>query len=142
LLPGAAFNVTGTWQDTDVRDPLTGQHRLFSNTNENQLRVEFRQDLNAARFAWGATYAASSMNSEFRLSEINRFRELHRLDVFVESTWIDNVKVRLEVQSALDSEEKRDRRIYAPDRLGVLSRRDLGGYLPGHWWLLTAASHF
>ncbi len=53
------------------------------------------------------------MNSEFRLSEINRFRELQRLDVFVESTWIESVKVRLEAQSALNSEEKRDRRLYS-----------------------------
>lgn len=142
LLPGAALNVTGIWQDTDVKDPLTGQHRLFSNTNENHLRAEFRQDLNAARFAWGANYEASSTNSEFRLGEINRFRELHRLDIFVESTWIENVKLRLEVQSALDSEEKRDRRLYTPDRLGTLTRREIGGYLPGHWWLLTASSHF
>jgi hypothetical protein len=142
LLPGAAINVTGIWQDTDVKDPLTGRHRMFSDTNENHLRAEFRQDLNAARFAWGASYEASSMNSQFRLSEINRFRELQRLDVFVETTWIDNVKVRLEAQSALNSEEKRDRRLYAPDRLGSLVRRDIGGYLPGHWWLLSVSSHF
>jgi hypothetical protein len=115
---------------------------MFSDTSENHLRAELRQDLNAARIAWGASYEAYSMNSEFRLGEINRFRELHRLDVFVETTLVANMKLRLEAQSALNGAEKRDRRLYAPDRLGSLVRRDLGGYLPGHWWLLTVSSHF
>jgi outer membrane receptor protein involved in Fe transport len=142
VLPGDALNIAGTWQDTDVKDPLTGTRRMFSDTSENHLRAELRQDLNAARIAWGASYEAYSMNSEFRLGEINRFRELHRLDVFVETTVVANMKLRLEAQSALNGAEKRDRRLYAPDRLGSLVRRDLGGYLPGHWGLLTVSSHF
>ncbi len=41
VLPGAALNISGIWQDTDVKDPLTGRHRMFSDINENHLRVEF-----------------------------------------------------------------------------------------------------
>jgi outer membrane receptor protein involved in Fe transport len=142
LLPGGTLSLTGLWQDTEVTDPLTGEDRKFSDFPENEIEAELRQDLNAAKFAWGMNYEASSMDSDFRLNEINRFRVIHMLNVFAETTWIANLKVRLELQSALDSPEKRDRRIYTPDRNGALLRRETGEYLPGHWWLLKISSTF
>jgi hypothetical protein len=142
LLPGGTFNVSGTWQDTEVEDPLTGQDRKFSDFPENEINAELRQDLTGARFAWGTNYEAQSMDSDFRLNEINRFRVIHMLNVFAETTWISNLKIRLELQSALDSVEKRDRRLYVPDRNGSLLRRETGVYRPGHWWLLKVSSSF
>jgi outer membrane receptor protein involved in Fe transport len=142
VLPGGTFNMTGLWQDTEVTDPLTGQERPFSDLKENKINAELRQDLQAARFAWGLTYEASSMDADFRLNEVFRFREIHLLNLFAETTWIANLKVRLELQSALDSPEKRVRRIYAPDRNGALVRNEYGTFQPGHWWLFTVSSNF
>jgi outer membrane receptor protein involved in Fe transport len=142
VLKGGTFNVTGLWQDTEVTDPLTGVKRQFSDTSENHLRAELRQDLNAARIAWGASYEAYSRQADFRIDEINRFRDLRRLDLFVETTWIASMKLRLEMQSALSGPELRDRRFYSPDRNGTLARHEVGGYRPGHWWLLTLSSNF
>jgi outer membrane receptor protein involved in Fe transport len=142
LLPGGTFNVTGLWRDSEVTDPLTGVDRMFSDFEENEISAELRQDLNAARFAWGTSYEAASTDTEFRLDEINRFREIHLLNIFAETTWIANVKIRLELQSALDSTERRDRRRYSPDRNGALLSREIGEYEPGHWWLLKASSSF
>jgi hypothetical protein len=142
VLKGGTFNVTGLWQDTEVTDPLTGVQRQFSDTSENHLRAELRQDLNAARIAWGASYEAYSRQADFRIDEINRFRDLRRLDLFVETTWIASMKLRLEMQSALSGPELRDRRFYSPDRNGTLVRHEVGGYRPGHWWLLTLSSNF
>jgi hypothetical protein len=142
MLRGGTFNVSGVWQDTEVTDPLTGDERQFSDMSENKINAELRQDLNAARFAWGTTFEAFSRDADFRLNEVNRFRQIKLLNLFVESTWIENLKVRLELQSALDSTEKRDRRIYSPDRNGVLLSRETGAYEPGHWWLLKVSSSF
>ncbi len=142
VLRGGTFNVSGVWQDTEVTDPLTGEQRQFSDLSENRITAELRQDLNAARFAWGTAFEAFSRDADFRLDEINRFRQIKLLNVFVETTWIDNLKVRLELQSALDSTEKRDRRIYLPDRNGALASRETGAYEPGHWWLLKVSSSF
>ena len=139
---GGTFAVTGTWQDTEVEDPLTGRDRMFSGINENRLNAEFRQDLNAAKFAWGTSYNAYSTEAAFRLNEINRFRQIRQLNVFVETTWIANLKIRLEGQSVLNSAEQRDRRIYFPDRNGSLLRRELGEYQPGHWWQFSVSSSF
>jgi hypothetical protein len=62
--------------------------------------------------------------------------------VFVETTWIESFKIRLEVDSALDGTEWRERRFYSPDRNGTLSGREVGHFYPGHWWLLTVSSTF
>jgi outer membrane receptor protein involved in Fe transport len=142
LLPGGTFSFTGLWQDTEVTDPLTGEERMFSDLQENSMTAEFRQDLQAAKFAWGTSYEASSMDADFRLNEIFRFSEIHMLNLFAETTWIENLKIRVELQSALDGVEQRDRRIYAPDRNGALLTRERGEFEPGHWWWLKVSSSF
>jgi len=142
LLRGGTFNLGGVWQDTEVRDPLTGEQRQFSDFLENSINAELRQDLQAARVAWGVGYRAFSRDTDYRLTEVNRFRQIRELNLFAETTWIKDFKIRLDLQSALDSTEDRDRRIYLPDRTGLLARRESGSYHPGHWWLLSISSSF
>ena len=142
VLPGGSFMVTGLWQDTEVTDPLTGVERQFSDLKENHVTAELRQDLQAARFAWGTTYEASSMDADFRLNEVFRFREIQMLNLFAETTWVSNLKIRVELNSALDGPERRIRRFYVPDRNGPLARSELGQFEPGHWWWLKVSSNF
>jgi hypothetical protein len=52
------------------------------------------------------------------------------------------VKLRLAAYSLLDDSEKRDRRLYSPDRTGVLVRREIGDLMPGTWWMLSMAGSF
>jgi hypothetical protein len=142
VLKGGTLNVSGLFQDTEATDPVTGRKRKFSDTSENHLKIELRQDLNAAKLAWGTTFEAYSPDTDYRLDETFSFRELRRLDVFVETTWIEGFKIRLEVDSALDDTEWRERRFYSPDRTGTLTGREVGSFYPGHWWLLTVSSSF
>ena len=69
-----------------MTDPLTGEERSISDFVERELKVDLRQDLNAARLAWGLTYEGYSTETDYRLDEIDVFRELRRLDAFVETT--------------------------------------------------------
>ena len=142
VLRGGTLNISGLYRDTEVTDPVTGRKRKFSDTYENHLKVELRQDLAAAKFAWGTTFEGYSHDTDYRLDETFSFRELPRLDVFVETTWIENFKIRLEVDSVLDGTEWRERRFYSPDRNGALTGREVGDFYPGHWWLLTVSSSF
>jgi outer membrane receptor protein involved in Fe transport len=142
MITGGTLNISGLWQDSEVTDPTTGGKRGFSDFRENKLRAEYRQDLNAARFAWGMSIDASSTNEEYRLGEIDRFDDLDLFNVFVETTWIASIKVRLEAQSALAGAEDRDRMIYLPDRNGALAQRITGHYRPGRWWVLSVSSTF
>jgi outer membrane receptor protein involved in Fe transport len=142
LVPGGTLSVTGTWQDTEVTDPLTGAKRPFSDINENEISAQFRQDLNAAHFAWGVSCESSSTATDYRLAEINRFDELDMLNVFAETTRIANLKLRLEVRNSLDAVENRNRRLYSPTRETPFTSRMVGDFHPGHWWLLTISSTF
>jgi outer membrane receptor protein involved in Fe transport len=142
VLPGGTLSLSGLFQDTEVTDPVTGVKRKFSDTYEHHLKAELRQDLAAAKFAWGTTFEAFSPDTDYRRDEAFSFRQLRRLDVFVETTWITNFKIRLEVDSVLDGTEWRERRFYSPDRNGARVGREVGDFYPGHWWLLTVSSSF
>lgn len=142
VLEGGALNFSGLFQNTEATDPLTGRKRQFSNVAEDHFKAELRQDLNAAKLAWGTVFEAFTPNLEYRIDETWSYRNLRRLDLFVESTWIENVKIRFEVDSALDGTEVRKRRFYSPDRNGTFIGSEVGAFYPGHWWLLTVSSSF
>jgi hypothetical protein len=142
VLPGGTLTVGSTWRDTDVVDPLTGEHRRISDFVESELKVDLRQDLNAARLAWGLSFYGVTPDYDYRSAEIDSFRELRRVDAFIETTWIAGTKIRLFVQNVLDDSEKRDRRIYTPDRNGSLSLRETSHFFPEMWWMLTISGNF
>ncbi len=123
-------------------DPLTGEHRRISDFIESELKVELRQDLNAAKLAWGLTFEGFSPDYDYRSAEIDSFRQLRRLDAFIETTWIADTKIRLFLQNVLDDSELRDRRIYTPDRNGTLSLRETSHFFPEMWWMLTISGNF
>lgn len=142
VLKGGTLNLTGAVSDTEVTDPVTGRRRKFSDTYENHLKIELRQDVAAARFAWGTVFEGYSHDTDYRLDETFSFRELPRLDLFAETTWIENFKIRLDVFSVLQGTEWRERRFYSPDRNGTLTGRETGDFYPGTWWQLTISSTF
>ncbi|HEY6124796.1 MAG TPA: hypothetical protein VIV63_09100 [Steroidobacteraceae bacterium] len=142
MLPGGTLIVGGTWRDTDVEDPLTGEHRRISDFVESEYKVELRQDLNAARLAWGISFQALTPDYDYRSAEIDSFRELRRLDAFIETTIVADTKIRLFMQNVLDDSELRDRRIYSPDRNGSLALRETSNFFPEMWWMLTISGNF
>jgi hypothetical protein len=142
VLPGGTFTMGGTFRDTDVRDPLTGERRQISDFIESELKAELRQDLAAAKLAWGVNYQTHTADLDYRSNEINAFRELDRIDLFVETTAIAGTKVRLDVWNVLDDTEERDRRLFSPDRNGALSLRETAQFHPGIWWMLSVTGNF
>jgi hypothetical protein len=140
VLPGGTLSIAGKWRDSEVTDPLTGEKRQISNFAENNVRVDLRQDLSAAKLAWGMKYEGWSHDADFRLTEIDRFRGLHRLDFFVETTALANLKMRIEMQNVLDGTEVRNRKFYAPDRNAALSSGERFYFYPGHYWLFSVSS--
>jgi len=142
VLPGATFSVNTTLRDSEVTDPTTGARRQISDFIENELGAELRQDLTAARFAWGLVFQGYSPETDYGLRETDSFRQLRRLDAWIETTAFAAFKLRLTVNSITGDTERRDRRFYEPDRNGVLFARELSYFRPGTWWLLTASGSF
>ena len=134
--------MSGTFRDTDVEDPLTGVHRRISDFLESEVKAELRQDLGAAKLAWGLNFQSQTADFDYRSNEINSFRQLDRVDLFLETTVIAGTKVRLVLWNLLDDTEQRDRRFFSPDRSGILSLRETAQFHPEMWWMLTVTGNF
>lgn len=139
-LRGAKLDVIARWQDSSVVDPVTGGDRIFSAgrpaprllplqfrlDNEYAYAVEFRQDLQAARFAWGWDLRSRGERPNFKVNELVIEDEENELNVFVETTRWLGLKINLAAQNVFDVAEKRDRVLYAGRRgLSPVERREL-----------------
>jgi hypothetical protein len=142
VLPGGTLSVNATLQDGDATDPTTGAERDISEFIEDEVTAELRQDLPALRFAWGLSFESFSPDTDYKLREVDSFRQLRMLNAFVETTLIAGFKLKLAAESITSDTEKRDRQFYQPDRNGSLLLRELSHFRPGTWWTLTFSGKF
>lgn len=142
VLPGGTLTASGTLQDAQARDPVTGERRLLSDFLRHQLKVELREDLVTAKLSWGLSFTGESAKTSYRLAERDTTRKSSSLDAFVETQAISGFKLRLTVLSILDAAEERDRRFFVPDRAGAPESFEVSARHPGHWWLLSLTGAF
>lgn len=122
LLPNAELRFSGLWQETDVTDPITGESRRFSGERDWNYNVSFRHDLPELKLAWGASAAAQSDRQDFKAAEdILHDRPDARFDLFVDSTMIAGITVRLSASNIFHPEEFRTRTFYAANSLDPLA---------------------
>lgn len=142
VLPGGTLSINATLQDSDATDPTTGADRDISELIEDEVSAELRQDLPALKFAWGLSFESFSPDTDYKLREVDSFRQLRMLNAFVETTVIAGFKLKLAAESINSDTEKRDRQYYEPDRNGALAFRELSHFRPGTWWTLTFSGKF
>lgn len=142
VLPGASLTVDGTWRRSRVTDPLTRERRAISGLADRAFKADFRHDLPGSKLAWGASYVAQPTLVYYRLQEIERKRASPSLDLWVETTALDRVKVRLTVLSLLGQSERRERTLFAPDRTGAIDSIERGERHPGRWLTLAVSGSF
>jgi hypothetical protein len=124
LLPGAKLTLDGTFWQTRVTDPVTGQHRSISGRPDAQISAEFRQDLNDRNVSWGVEYQLVTEQQYFRHNETDTQQEGPYLDVFVETTALPGLKVKATFANTLGSAVIRQRNFFEPDRNGPLVRAE------------------
>lgn len=140
-VPNAELRFSGLYQQTRVTDPITGDKRSFSVPLERQgtpsgsatlnsgnkdwaYLLNFRQNLPELQASWGATMFQWSGRTEYRRAEtIHYVRPKPRLDLYVETTRIKPVTVRLFLNNVLVSAEERTRTFYVGDRGSDLIQR-------------------
>ncbi|MDX1498663.1 MAG: TonB-dependent receptor [Woeseiaceae bacterium] len=130
-LDGAKLDMTVRLEDSSVVDPVTGRDRVLSGetgsnayrslatlnrNNRYFVRLNFRQDLPAAKFAWGWTVAERDERPIFRVNELDRHDEGYAIDVFVETTRWRRVKVSVVGDNLLNFTQSRDRTRYVGER--------------------------
>lgn len=104
--------------DSSVTDPITGVERPIASDFTFDSNIDFRQDLPEWKLAWGGDYTfPGGERYTFRLNEIQRRDFAHGdLDLFVETTAIDGLTVRLNLDNIGDSPNWLDRRLFSPSR--------------------------
>ncbi len=155
-LKSSRLDIEARLQDSEVSDPVTGLDRELSGEgnvrkpipfrDENRFAygVDFRQDLETARIAWGWNVRQRGDRTAFRVNELVEFEEDGvEANVFVETTRWWGLKIRLEGQNLTDFRQFRYRSIFTGERdlspIDVIEFRDR---IDGRRVLLTISGTF
>jgi hypothetical protein len=151
----ARLDVKARWQDSVVVDPVTETDRVFSargghggglsfdEENRFALFVDFRQDFNAARVAWGWNFDTRAERPLFKVNELDIYDEGTDLNVFIETTRWFGIKIRFSGLNILDFRQTRDRTVYLGERdLSPVDFRELQTLSNGARVLLTLSGAF
>jgi len=155
-LDNARLNIRARWQDSSVTDPVTGQKRVLSGQSglvgtipirdENvkyTAMVDYRQDFEQARVAWGWEVRARGERIRFKVNELDIFNEGTEMSAFIETTRWLGIKTSLKLTDLLDHKRTRDRTIYAGQRgLSEVSRQELIDYERGRQATLMFSGSF
>jgi hypothetical protein len=145
FIPGGRLTIEGMLRDTEVTDPLTEQTRIFSFHPESRLNIEFRQDISSRKLAWGVSYFREGEFQAYRFNEIDTSEEGPWIDAFIETTALPNdMRLRLTAANVANGTINRERRFFAPDRTGGVSRIDLRErqFAEAPWFIVELSGRF
>lgn len=94
---GAKLDADIGFERSRVRDPLTGQERVISNTKDAFAELNFRHDVPGTQFAWGAGLSFQHYGLAYYLDEVNQNWEGPYASLFVELKNFHGVKVNAQV---------------------------------------------
>ena len=121
---GGLLRLTVDTRDSKVTDPITAEERRINNDLTYRWNIDFRQDLPDLKLAWGGDYTEVGYSEAFRLNETQlRTAGAGDLDLFIETTAIKGITIRLLADNIGDQPNYLDRRFFTPNRLpgGVFS---------------------
>ena len=115
----------------------------FRDENDYAIFVDFRQDFDAARVAWGGNFSARAGRPLFRVDEYDVYDEETDFNVFIETTRWFGIKTRLTMQNIFDLSQSRDRTVYEAEReLSMVVFREVRTTTDGTRIMLTFSGAF
>ena len=129
-LTGARLDLKLRWQDSSVIDPVTGEHRMlsgnsgfggtpyidFRDENKYAFIAEYRQDLDAAKVAWGAYIGMRAERQLYKVNELDAYDEGISLNTFIETTRWFGMKLRFLAENLPNLSQQRDRTAFTGAR--------------------------
>lgn len=119
LLENGLIEINYNYRDTKFFDSIIGRNRNTSYYLPKNLRVKFRQDLTEQKFAWGGEYFNHFIDTAYHVDELTTYEGNDRVRFFIETTYIEGIKVQLEVAHANTGEFTRTRTFFDEDRSGA-----------------------
>jgi len=115
-LGNARLDVSGCWQTSRVRDPVTGLDRRLSGERPWQSRVAFRQDLVKARWAWGVTSISSGIGKISGSTKLMSSPGRQTLIYSLKPPGSAASRSISALKNVLDTARRRDRRVFTTTR--------------------------
>jgi hypothetical protein len=152
----ARLDVKARWQDSSVVDPVTGNDRILSSTGRISSRVpyndidveyiaavDFRQDFEAQRVAWGWGVVTRAERPLFKVNELDVFDEGTLLKIFFETTRWLGLKIQLRANDLLNQSKTRKRTIYTGERgQSLVARNEITDITQGLQFELVLTGSF
>jgi hypothetical protein len=98
-IKGGELKATGTWQNGEVTDPLTGDKRRISGQRPQTLNLNFRQDLPEQKLTWGLGWFGGWEEDYYRLEEVQSLRLKNFFSSFIEYKPTTNFTMRAELNN-------------------------------------------
>jgi len=112
-LPGAKLDAKLGFEIARVRDPLTGEMRPISGTQDRWAELNFRHDIPKSDFAWGATASLYHYTRYVYLTEVNQENEgPWFVNAFVEHKDVFGLTLRAQVGNIFSARHYFDRTVY------------------------------
>jgi hypothetical protein len=122
---GARLDARLQWEDSAVRDPLTGAKRPISNSLMRLVELSLRHDLPDTPWAWGSSLGHEYYSRDYRLTEVGRRWEGPVWgSLFVEHKDVFGMTVRATAGNLLGARSLWDRDVYVGRRTGPLDYRE------------------
>lgn len=124
-IPNGRLDIELDWQETQVTDPLSGEHRELGESEHWQLLTNFRQELPSLDAAWGFTYLVDDDRFFFGADEVSRFGRSERFDMFYEQRLKNGLRISARFENIFENEEPFDRLVFNGNRIdGSLAQRE------------------
>ncbi|WP_426028058.1 TonB-dependent receptor plug domain-containing protein [Brevundimonas sp. TWP2-3-4b2] len=116
-VPNGRLQVRGSWSQTSVVDPVTGQERRFQGNQAFGCGVSFNQDLRGGRWSWGFRHGCNiDRGTAFRVREIRRSYAEPDVDLYAQWKPRADLTVRVDLGNATNRRQGYDRDIHAGPR--------------------------
>ncbi|MFC5578273.1 TonB-dependent receptor plug domain-containing protein [Lysobacter niabensis] len=140
---GAKINTRLQWQESRLRDPLTGETRPISNTLKDLTLVGLRHDVPNTSWAWGGELSYEFYSRDYRLTEVGRMWEGPVWDyLFVERKNLGNMTTRVAVTNLIGARSMWDRTVYVDRRTGPVDFHELRDRRIGPIFAFTFSGKF
>lgn len=113
---GAKLDAQIGFERSRVRDPLTGEDRVISNTRDHWADVTLRHDIPGTQVAWGLGLSLDHYGRAYYLDEINQSWEGPYASAFIELKDVKGLKVNFQVFNLNDGHVRNYRTVYSGRR--------------------------
>ncbi|WP_236554635.1 TonB-dependent siderophore receptor [Novosphingobium sp. 9U] len=110
---GARLDASIVYQHSSLKDPFTGRTRNWNNFVDKQVQLDFRHDVPATNWAWGASASYNHQQAEYRRSQSDRIWEGPVFAaLFVENKDVMGLTMRFTIDNVVNARSRRERVIY------------------------------